>query len=509
MSDRRPHQIIICAFTAILLVSCTKQPSALEQAQKIQCHDDSTLESNHLVLVKIQQSYCTAVLSNLAPRAPEGITSLWTRENPYPALPDYYLYPDTSPMQINAKRLQKVASCMHKRCLKLTQDPKSYCGAPECIQNEGDTILATFQRLSQICTAEPYTQRRIVENIRNIYQTREGQPIQLCDERVKGNQADLKMAFGQRVDACLPNQNQCPVGYVCTPEAIGHRCRVLKPLPAPEIPGIEFPTTQERQSLGSTCSLSSECQHGLVCGLAAGAYAVCSVPCDETVKCPKLHHCYNSSDTVSFCTESCDPRLAPKRALDKNTDRLCIQSEGGGRYIDMTSAQLTAMVQSAGAARTQKDGFVGPDPAVDTLIRSFDTSRSCGNGILEPPEQCDLGTGNGEPKLGAWCTTSCSTAECGNNIREAGEACECTTGYEQAFAKNEELSRIYQLPTTCPGRHAITDGSEKALGFACHNCSIVHGRHMRDTRQNPYFLPEFDPFNPPDDNPPSGAKLPE
>jgi hypothetical protein len=150
-----------------------------------------------------------------------------------------------------------------------------------------------------------------------------------------------------------------------------------------------------------------------------------------------------------------------------------------------------------------------PNLRTETLIQEFDTSATCGNGTVDPPEQCDLGAGNGQPKRGAWCTMSCTTAECGNNIREFGEACECTIDYEQAFAKSEELSRIYQVPTTCPGRHALTDGSERALGFACHSCTIVHGRHMRDTRQNPYFIPEFDPFNPPDNSPEPGAKRPE
>lgn len=501
MANRCPHQIVLCIAALWILSSCVNQPSALEIAKSSQCHDDSALDANHQMLTDIQQFYCTPVLSNLAPQAPKGIKPQWARDNPYPALPDYYLYPDTSPMQINARRLQRVASCMHKRCLTLTQDPKNYCSDPDCVQNKGHTMIATFLKLAQACTAEPYTQRRAVENVRKLYNARENKPIDLCVSHSRNHDIDLKLAFNKRVDACLPNQNLCPVDYACTPETVGYRCRPLNPLPPPDIPGIDFPSTAARQGLESQCQLSSECKDGLVCGIAHGAYSRCALPCDAESKCPKLHHCYMGSATIPFCTGSCNPTSKETKSPPKNQKRTCIPDQQSGRYLDITPARLTEMITS--------DKPQDPNLRIETVIQEFDTSATCGNGVVDPPEQCDLGATNGEPKLGAWCTTSCTTAECGNNIREPGEACECTIDYERAFAKNEELSRIYQVSTTCPGRHALTDGSEKALGFACHSCTIVHGRHMRDTRQNPHFLPEFDPFNPPDKSPESGAKLPE
>ena len=507
MAGPRPHQIVLCIASLLILSACVMESSALQRAKSSQCHDEATLENNHKTLIEVQQSYCTLVLSNLAPKAPEGVQPQWTRENPYPALPDYYLYPDTSPMQINAKRLQRVASCMHKRCLKLTQNPKNYCREPDCIQNKGHTIIEIFLKLAQVCTAEPYTKRRAVENIRHLYSSREAKPIQLCESKNRPSNLDLKVAFNQRVNACLPNQNQCPVDYSCIPEAIGFRCRPLKPLPPPVIPGIEFPTTAQLKDLQARCQLSSECQDSLVCGIASDTYSVCSLPCDSESKCPLRHHCYRGVQQVPFCTESCMPNSKEDMATKKNQDRVCIPDQLGGRYIDIPAEQWAQAVTGHPAQGINNTPSKGVGQRIENLIQSFDTAASCGNGKTEPPEECDSGINNGKPNLGAWCTTSCRTAECGNNIREFTEACECTIDYEQAFAQNEELSRIYLLPTTCPGRHALTDGSEKALGFACHSCAIVHGRHMRDTRHNPYFLPEFDPFNPPNAMP--GAKSPE
>ena len=35
-------------------------------------------------------------------------------------------------------------------------------------------------------------------------------------------------------------------------------------------------------------------------------------------------------------------------------------------------------------------------------------------------------------------------------------------------------------------------GQEKALGFQCHACQLVHPRHPREWRTNPHYLPEKD-----------------
>lgn len=50
------------------------------------------------------------------------------------------------------------------------------------------------------------------------------------------------------------------------------------------------------------------------------------------------------------------------------------------------------------------------------------TSRlSCGNGTVEPPEQCDEGAANGT--TGSTCDVHCRN-RCGNGFKDEGEACD-------------------------------------------------------------------------------------
>lgn len=476
--------------------ACT--PSPLESARALECHDELTLKTHQALLRDITKSYCTNIFSELAPKAPLGIKAEWTRVNPYPALPDYFLYPDTSPMQINGKRLQRVASCMHKRCLELTKTPQRYCGDANCAQNKGDFILQTFLDLARECTAEPYTQRRIAENVRNLYNTLEEAPLDLCRDVSRTNDADLKIVFGETIDACSPVNNDCPLEQICTQEVTGNRCRPIAPTALPQIPGVHFTPDIPRQKRGAPCQLSKECKTGLVCGHAIGSFGTCAEPCSNTKPCPDQHFCYQISGRVSFCNKACAPQINALNDTIARDHKLCVPAASSGRTIDVQPTRLAQAIKKQPDSKQLNDLTKLKGSRIDEIILSMDTSSTCGNGKFEAPEFCDSGAQNGQPKRGAWCTDSCTLAECGNNVRESEETCECTLGYEDAFFKSQELQRLYQLPTTCPGRYATTDGSEKALGFTCHNCTIVHARHMRDTRQNPYFLPEFDPFNPPE-----------
>ena len=57
---------------------------------------------------------------------------------------------------------------------------------------------------------------------------------------------------------------------------------------------------------------------------------------------------------------------------------------------------------------------------------------------------------------------------------------------------NERLQMNYKSPMNCPARFAITDGSEKAMAFGCHQCRLMHQKNGRDDRTNEHFLPEKD-----------------
>ena len=57
-----------------------------------------------------------------------------------------------------------------------------------------------------------------------------------------------------------------------------------------------------------------------------------------------------------------------------------------------------------------------PDDPADPL-------PGCGNGILEPDEQCDDGADNSDSEPDA-CRTSCRTPICGDGVADANEQCD-------------------------------------------------------------------------------------
>jgi len=64
------------------------------------------------------------------------------------------------------------------------------------------------------------------------------------------------------------------------------------------------------------------------------------------------------------------------------------------------------------------DGTSGP---AYMLVRGAPTVR-CGNSVVDPFEQCDLGAQNGTP--GAACSLACRTNWCGNGVEDPGEQCD-------------------------------------------------------------------------------------
>ncbi len=490
----RSKTLLLCAIF-LGIISCNQEETVLTKAQRLQCESQSDLIANQTTLREIEESYCTQILSNLAPKAPPGIKPQWSRENPYPALPDYFIYPDTNPMQINGKRLQSIAACMHKKCLKLTEVPESYCSLSGCKKNKGAFILNTFLNLAKTCTAEPYTTRQIAHNIRSSFAKKANEPLQWCSNESLQTTRDLRIMFGEKVDACRPGAHQCPNDYRCVEESFGYRCRPLTPIAAPEIPGIKFKSETTPQKAGSRCEFSKDCEEGLVCGHALGNFGICSKPCFTDTPCSAGSQCYQAPEHVSFCNPTCDPQKESTSTQDNTSVGTCVSAGSSGRWIQINANQLMAEAQKEQPNIKQVSEIT--TAILETILPRLAAAATCGNGVLEFPESCDYGSKNGEVERGTWCTQACTLAECGNNIIEPGESCECTLEYQDAFNANEEIRKLYQLPTTCPGRHALTDGSERALGFSCHSCGIIHARHMRETRQNPYFLPEFDPFNPP------------
>jgi hypothetical protein len=87
-------------------------------------------------------------------------------------------------------------------------------------------------------------------------------------------------------------------------------------------------------------------------------------------------------------------------------------------------AALGAVVLAVSCVESQRLGFDAPEASVVAVesqrlgLAAADGSSLCGNGIVDPGEQCDLEAGNGQP-------STCCTATC--QLAPAGQS--CTGGY--------------------------------------------------------------------------------
>ncbi len=119
--------------------------------------------------------------------------------------------------------------------------------------------------------------------------------------------------------------------------------------------------------------------------------------------------------------------------IGKNPGNLCaldIASDGGDACVDGAPALLTRFAGGdVEMAKLAKDG---------QLVYRKDTGRVfvyaksswrellykavCGDGAVDPPEECDDGQANAD--MADTCRTTCKNPACGDNIQDGGEACD-------------------------------------------------------------------------------------
>jgi hypothetical protein len=92
---------------------------------------------------------------------------------------------------------------------------------------------------------------------------------------------------------------------------------------------------------------------------------------------------------------------------------------------------------------------------------SFDPM--CGDGIVEPPEECDIGDLNG---TGMYCTSECRANDCGDGYLGPGELC------DDGNESNDDLCTTECGPGSCgdgvvQGVEECDDGRENATSGAC------------------------------------------
>jgi cysteine-rich repeat protein len=91
------------------------------------------------------------------------------------------------------------------------------------------------------------------------------------------------------------------------------------------------------------------------------------------------------------------------------------------------------------------------------------TDATCGDAIVEPPEECDIGELNG---TGMYCTSECRSNDCGDGYVGPGEAC------DDGNDSNEDLCTTECGPTSCgdgvmQGAEECDEGSSNAPSAPC------------------------------------------
>jgi hypothetical protein len=144
-----------------------------------------------------------------------------------------------------------------------------------------------------------------------------------------------------------------------------------------------------------------------------------------------------------------------------------------GRWLLVTAASLLACtptpeeVETTPNVTTAGDTTVGMVSSTATMGTADDTGPSfdpiCGDGIVESPEECDLGDLNGG---GMYCTSECTNNICGDGYVGPGEGC------DDGNQSNEDLCTTECGPASCgdgvvQAGEACDEGEDNSETGAC------------------------------------------
>lgn len=158
---------------------------------------------------------------------------------------------------------------------------------------------------------------------------------------------------------------------------------------------------------------------------------------------------------------------------------------GLGVVIAMAGLSCTGGDDGGGGGATETDGATGPgsddapgddgsagDP--DSTGAGDDGGGLCGNGVLDPDEDCDDGPANSDTEPDA-CRTDCRDAQCNDGVLDPMHGEECDDGGNNGSDPN--ACRVTcMLPSCGDGTQdkgeACDDGNPE-WGDACYECSRV------------------------------------
>ncbi|MBT6488772.1 MAG: hypothetical protein HOK97_03355 [Deltaproteobacteria bacterium] len=465
------HFMILLALCLLVGSGCTSGKSKNEiDIGKLTCKPKAQLEQNLGYAKELAEHYCTAALSELAPKKPDGVEDLVKIENKYPALPNYAAYPDIDVLQYTSRRLALISKCVHKKCLSAANNKKLVCrGADgtDCADPKATYLADALIGAAEGCKMPHYFTRRMLSSLQSLYETREKKELAVCESAGKSEAPHLAMFFGEHHDQCSLTESGCDEGMHCAYFTGGNRC-----LESPQEEDLDKVT-----QVGQACTTSRVCVPGTACFSQLGNPPVCTRICTDDNSCDTGEICYKQSEGPSFCQLSCAP--------DAPGDGSCVVDGKSFLKVHTSPETLEKIApKKAGASSVTTTDLKA---ALAKL-----KSPTCGNGTIEYPESCDSGANNGTKVYGGWCTKECKIQECGDSVLDAGEQCECDVSWHARFLMNERLQMAYRSPMNCPARFSMTDGTETAMAFGCHQCRLIHQKNGRDDRTNKHFLPEKD-----------------
>ena len=215
------HFMILLALSLLATSGCTGGKSKNEiDIGKLTCKPKAQLEQNLVYAKELTEHYCTAVLSDLAPKKPDGVEDLVKIENKYPALPNYAAYPDIDVLQYTARRLALISKCVHRKCLGAANNKKLVCrGADgsDCTDAKATYLADALIGAADSCKMPHYFTRRMLASAQSLYEKREKKELKVCDSAGKLEAPHIAMHLGDSYDECSLSENSCDDGNRLSP----------------------------------------------------------------------------------------------------------------------------------------------------------------------------------------------------------------------------------------------------------------------------------------------------
>lgn len=138
-----------------------------------------------------------------------------------------------------------------------------------------------------------------------------------------------------------------------------------------------------------------------------------------------------------------------------------------------TTATGLSLIIGSGCPQNDGEAFSAGLEAGDELATEDDDpdgDTECGNGTVEPGEQCDLGEGNGEHDA---CTPECQLATCGDGYTQSVyEECDDGNSSETDYCLNDCKHNVCGDGLVNEGVEACDDGNADDLDDCKNDCTL-------------------------------------